>query len=176
MNRGILSSNAIKEQLSEYCKKYDAIIVALSGLESIWDDTWRYISFGILPKHTKYSFSSSFGISVFPNEFKKIYSKRLSEFRKVSIREEAGVKIYKDLVDRNDAVVTLDPTLCLTSEDYLILEDDAAGSYLPDEYILIYLAMNSETLIKRLQKRRKYPSLFLECQTSWVILMIELIK
>ena len=158
VNRGILSSNVIKEQLSEYCKKYDAIIV---GSDQVWnpygmthDGTYLL---GFYQKHTKYSFSSSFGISVFPNEFKKIYSKRLSEFRKVSIREEAGVKIYKDLVDRNDAVVTLDPTLCLTSEDYLILEDDAAGSYLPDEYILIYLAMNSETLIKKVTETAKIP-------------------
>ena len=93
MNRGILSSNVIKEQLSEYCKKYDAIIV---GSDQVWnpygmthDGTYLL---GFYQKHTKYSFSSSFGISVFPNEFKKIYSKRLSEFRKVSIREEAGVK------------------------------------------------------------------------------------
>ena len=53
--------------------------------------------------------------------------------------------------------MTLDPTLCLTSEDYLILEDDAAGSYLPDEYILIYLAMNSETLIKKVTETAKIP-------------------
>ena len=34
VNRGILSSNVIKEQLSEYCKKYDAIIV---GSDQVWN-------------------------------------------------------------------------------------------------------------------------------------------
>lgn len=157
-NRSILSSKVTKKQLSEYCKRYDAIIV---GSDQVWNpygmtNEGTYL-LDFYQKYTKYSFSSSFGISVFPNEYKKIYSERLSEFRKVSIREEAGSNIYRDLVDGNAAVVTLDPTLCLTSEDYLMIEDDAVGAFLPDEYILIYLAMKSETLIKKVTETAKTP-------------------
>lgn len=65
----------------------------------------------------KISFSASFGISNLPDKWKKDFARELSKFKAISVREEAGAKIVKELTGC-DAEVLIDPTMMLTKDEW----------------------------------------------------------
>lgn len=66
----------------------------------------------------KSSYSSSFGIHEFPNEFIPEYTEALNEFSSISVREESGKEIINKILGKK-VEVTLDPTLLLTEDEWL---------------------------------------------------------
>lgn len=66
----------------------------------------------------KIAFSASFGISKLPEEKKADFKKYLSEFKSISVREDAGKKIIEDLTGRKDIEVLIDPTMLLKSDEW----------------------------------------------------------
>lgn len=71
------------------------------------------------PKQCKrISYAASFGTTRLHFDFAFFAKRYLKKFDSVSVRETVGVELCKSL-GRKDAVVTCDPTLLLTQEDYL---------------------------------------------------------
>ena len=143
-----LSKEIRKNELPKLDNEYDALVV---GSDQVWNPFGMKKDYSFLlnfySNGAKYSFSSSFGVSDFPTEYREIYARELSRFRHVAVRENAGLKIYESLTERNDGVVLLDPTLMLSVDEYKELEDDSEIHLLPG-YTLVYLAMHSENLVK----------------------------
>lgn len=88
------------------------------------DQIWNYgilgckrIYFGKRDK-LNISFSASFGVYVIPYKFRKQYKKGLSNFKAISVREEAGKRIVEELTGRTDVEVLVDPTMLLTAEEW----------------------------------------------------------
>lgn len=124
------SSSDIEEDESNW----ENIIV---GSDQVWNfentkfDKTYFLDFVSDPKR-RYSYAASFGISAVPARLEHgletylpkgfplldEYTKLLSRFNKISVREEAGRKIVKDILDENVEVV-LDPTLLLNKEKWL---------------------------------------------------------
>lgn len=98
---------------------YDYFIV---GSDQVWNPTFsRLRNFELLNFNTtakKVAFSASFGISELPNEYKDITKKGLVDFKKISVREDAGKEIIDDLDIRKDVEVLVDPTMLLTAEEW----------------------------------------------------------
>lgn len=66
----------------------------------------------------KAAVSGSFGVESIPDEWKQTYIDGLSGFPHISVREEAGQRIVKDLIGR-DVPVLIDPVMLLSRKEWL---------------------------------------------------------
>ena len=96
---------------------YDAIIV---GSDQVWHnktalfDPVFFLSTKAFEGKKKYSYAASFGMDKLPPELTSEYKNRLQGYRMISVREESGVSILKDLIGVTP-VVSCDPTLLLNT-------------------------------------------------------------
>ena len=62
-------------------------------------------------------FSPSFGIESLPYEWRECFKSNLSTIPHISVREETGAKIIKELTGQ-EATVLIDPTMMLTMDEW----------------------------------------------------------
>lgn len=128
--------------------KYDAIIV---GSDQIWNTTFDFISnncFLPFDHPCKVAFSASFGIENIP--YNQEIVDCLKDFIEISVREEAGAKIVKNLADR-EATVLVDPTMLLTQDEWRKVAKKPKGA--KNGYILTYfLSPKCEQANEKLEK------------------------
>lgn len=111
-----ISDSNIPQDLSD---RYDFFV---TGSDQVWNPYYtngspvEFLTFA--EKEKRISYAASFGISEIPAQYKKNYSKWLSEIPFLSVREEEGAKIVKNLTGR-EANVHVDPTMLLTKEEWL---------------------------------------------------------
>lgn len=129
-------------ELTNLCKGYSAVVIGS-------DQNWRpaniaggYYTIEYVPEDiNKVAYSTSFGISrVIPsqNEKAKFF---LSRINHLSVREDSGRRIIKDLIDR-DVPVVCDPTLLLAKSEWERYIETESQTDLTDivqtSYILCY--------------------------------------
>ncbi len=104
----------------------------------------------------KISYSTSFGVSSVPKKYVGLYDKFLKRINHLSVREESGVKLIKDLTNL-DAKLVCDPTILLTKEEW---EDVAVEErIIKDKYILCYFLGNNiqhRKFAERLKEKTGY--------------------
>ncbi|MGS4786413.1 polysaccharide pyruvyl transferase family protein [Streptococcus sp. P25B114] len=122
---------------SDFNNYYDYFVV---GSDQVWNPEFRFGSkidfLTFADNQKKIAFSASFGVSSIPSEFVKQYSEWLAQFSHLSVREEQGKNIIRELSNRN-AEVLLDPTMILPKENWeeLILSESLTRQ---TNYILTY--------------------------------------
>lgn len=117
--------------LSKYYKDADALIaepprydIYCTGSDQVWntnfikDDNSFLLSF--VNNVTKVSYSSSFAVDYVKDEFKVNFKKYLSQYKAISVREQSGISLVKELTGK-DAKLVCDPTLLLSEEEWLPL-------------------------------------------------------
>ena len=129
-----ISENKIPINLPE---EYDYFVV---GSDQVWNPTFRHGSsldfLTFAPKQKRIAYAPSFGISSIPDEHVENYTSWLSQMENLSVREEAGARIIKELTGRN-TVVLVDPTLMLSKEKWLSVTK--ASDHKPkNAYLLTY--------------------------------------
>lgn len=87
------------------------------------------------------SYASSFGVKVLPQHAQEKYKDLLLQMDAISVREDAGVDIVNEISGR-DAVKVADPTLLLTTDDWLEIAN--YDKVLTDKYILLYVLKDSD--------------------------------
>ncbi len=103
-------------------EKIDRYAYYISGSDQVWNPVYpttssiNFLQFA--PEHKRIAFSPSFGIGTIPDGLKEDYKKWLSEIPYLSVREENGREIIKELCGRG-AKVLCDPTMCLTKDNWL---------------------------------------------------------
>ena len=108
------------EQATALNGAYDNFIV---GSDQVWNpenngnDTAFLLDF-VQDDSKKISYSSSFGVSMIPDELVADYSAYLNKFEHLAVRENAGIQLIKSLCGR-DATLVLDPVFLLTREQWL---------------------------------------------------------
>lgn len=130
----VISRNDLPEDLGD---RYDYFFV---GSDQIWNPNIRYGSpvdfLTFAPKIKRIALSPSFGVSTIPGEFSLRYGQWLSEMEYLSVREQAGADIIKNLTGK-EAPVLVDPTLMLTKEQWLAVAEK--GRKKPEKaYLLTY--------------------------------------
>ena len=121
-NYKISSKDNLKEKLAEFD-------LFSTGSDQVWNPTYphtseiRFLTFA--ENNQKLSFAPSFGISQIPEYAKAPYAKWLSSFPMISVREERGAEIIKELTGK-DAKVICDPTMTLTKEEWECIEKKPA--------------------------------------------------
>ena len=112
----LIDVNHIPNNIKE---NYDYFI---TGSDQVWNPNFGRLTkidlLSFADNSQKISFSASFGISELPKDKKEFTRKNLETFKAISVREDAGKKIIKDIVGRTDVEVLLDPTMLLTAEEW----------------------------------------------------------
>lgn len=93
-----------------------------TGSDQVWNPTFERMSdidfLTFAPKEKRNAFSASFGISEIPDDMKEYYKERLSQMNHISVREDRGKEIIKELTGREDVEVLVDPTMLLTAKEW----------------------------------------------------------
>lgn len=137
--------NYIKVQkinsLAEIAKKDYYVL----GSDQVWNPKWYsnnkmkkdmfLLSFADPEK--KVCFAPSFGIDQLPDEWKEWFQTYLNDIPYISVREDTGAKIVKELTNK-DAEVIIDPTLMLDAEEWIKIEKCPKKIDCSQSYILSY--------------------------------------
>ena len=112
------------ERLGELVKKYGFSTI-IYGSDQIWAPNVFnpiYMGKGLNDnKLTKISYAASIGLRNIPSELGIAYHEYLSDFHRVSVREEEGKQLL-DKLGISKVDVVLDPTLLLSSNNYTKIE------------------------------------------------------
>lgn len=151
--------NGSKEAIENVGLDYDFFIV---GSDQVWNPyniTYAEDAFFLTFADSKkrISYAASFGISNLPDYYKKMVMPWLSEMKSISVREDSGTKIVKELTGR-DVVVSLDPTLLLSKEKWLSVAKE--GPKPKKRYILTYFLgekpEKAVSMIKEISEKYDY--------------------
>lgn len=143
-----------QQELKQMNSEYDFFI---AGSDQVWNLKWSgfdktyFLNFA--DKHKKYSYAASFGFEKIPDGQEQEYRELLSQFQTISVRENTGKEIVKDLLNR-EAEVSVDPTCLIDKEKWenICVYPDEQG------YVLVYLLDKSEELVsfaKKIASERK---------------------
>jgi len=118
-------------------ERYDYVVV---GSDQIWNPKIRYGSsidfLTFAPKQKRVALAPSFGVSSIPEKYAARYAQWISEMAFLSVREQAGADIIKNLTGL-EAPVHVDPTLMLTKEQWLSVAQPAKRKP-TEKYLLTY--------------------------------------
>lgn len=100
-------------------KKYNMFF---AGSDQIWNYNFSSDKFDdfflrFTDSEKRNAISASFGVETIPDEWKQTYIDGLSGFANISVREDAGAHIVKELLGR-DVPVLIDPTMMLSKEEW----------------------------------------------------------
>lgn len=129
-----------RTKLSNLSDKFNYIVL---GSDQIWNPNFRMINratmFGYgLKDGQAVPYAPSFGTDVVIKGERKRITLFLNSLKYISVREEQGVRIVKELTGRDDAIQVLDPTLLLNAADYRAVECRPANLNTNKKYIVTY--------------------------------------
>lgn len=130
------------------------------GSDQVWNPQWydentlkQYIYLlTFTSAEKKVCFSPSFGTSKLPDKWIPWFKRYLSDFPMISVREEAGARIVRELTGKT-AEVLIDPTMMLDVSDWLKIAKKPKKVNFIKPYILTYfLGGRSDRVNRDLQK------------------------
>lgn len=144
---------------------YDCFIV---GSDQVWNpqipgvDERYFLPFAAPEK--RFSYAASFGTDRLPERLREWCGGQLARFRGLSVREESGRELVRELTGRN-AAVHLDPVLLLDSAAWNALAGAKAGS----PYMLLFLLEYDADLVSNARKSAAEAGLELRvCTASFI--------
>lgn len=143
------------EDFNNFDDKYD---LYFTGSDQVWNSGWNK---GILPPYylsfvknkPKYAYSASFGIDKIPNDEIKEVKEYLSKYKRISVREETGLKILDNQLGIKNAIRILDPTLVMPKSFW---DKYKTKSKIKEQYILVYNLNNNsdfDNYAKKLEEK-----------------------
>ena len=137
--------------------EYDYFIV---GSDQVWNPLWwnkeienlMFLNFTTPAK--KIAYAASIGISKLPLKYELVFSKNLSNFEHISVREDSAADIIEKLTGRKVPVL-LDPTLLIHAEQWESIERKPEW-YQGNEYILTYFLGEVPENITKFANQNKY--------------------
>lgn len=129
-----ISKHNIPDDLSN---KYDFFI---TGSDQVWNpnnlhgSSIYFLTFA--EEHKRIAYAPSMGVSEIKPEDIENYKEWISGMHALSVREDDGAKIIKELTGR-DAPVLVDPTLLLTKEKWVSISKEASNKP-KGKYLLTY--------------------------------------
>jgi len=140
------------DSLYKHSFNYDIFI---TGSDQVWNPaTFSSLKPYLLdfapPFKKRISYAASFGVSKVSSEYKNTYSGLFKKLDSISVREEQGKEIIKEITNL-EANEVLDPTLLLSKSDW---KEIAKGSKIniKEPYILIYDLHPSPEIIELANK------------------------
>lgn len=137
----------LSRQMNRYYikERFDILIV---GSDQVWRESYSpcitdyFLGFlSNKDKTKKIAYAASFGTSENPISYEgiKLCKKHINKFDAISTREISGIKLVKELFNK-DASLVLDPTLLLSAEDYIqLIKEDDSVSEIPHDTLTTYI-------------------------------------
>jgi len=131
----------------------------VTGSDQVWNPYYikgsslYFLSFA--PKEKSIAYSPSFGISEIPQQHIDNYKEWLKEIAHISVREQDGANIVKELINR-DVEVLVDPTLLLRREEWLSIAKPVVNKPNKDillTYFLGEVPKNAQKMINKYKKK-----------------------
>ena len=123
----------------DFANRYDYFVAGSDQVWHGWKNDRRELEYFLLMFATpsqRLTIAPSFGFDEFPKKYLKTYKKGLKGFVYLSVREERGAELIKELTGK-DATVLLDPTMLIDTSEWLkILKKPS--QYIDDNYIFVY--------------------------------------
>lgn len=141
LRREILHDDTVPMDVGNIDKDHIASFDAfVCGSDQIWNPNYPensmidFLQFA--PEQQRIAIAPSFGTSSIPESRKEIFTQWLSSIPHLSVREDAGAKIIKELTGR-EAQVLFDPTCALTKEQWLNFAKEP-GKHPEGKYVFCY--------------------------------------
>lgn len=151
------------EDLRDVHNRFDAFVC---GSDQIWNPIFYRQNHPVYHlrfagEKPRIAYAPSIGLSKFPEEYSETFKTYIADFDYLSIREQAGADIIKDLCAK-DAEVVLDPTLLAGAEFWnSVVKSKAKVPY--REYIACYIFSNTKRAaeyIKKVQETTGLPVVY----------------
>ena len=165
INKGLLFNDIIREyNIKKFSDKYTyekKIFPVTSNLnydfenfvvgsDQVWKPNEKNLDIFFLKfadRNKRIAYAASFGVSKINSNKINIIKNGLEGFDYISVREQAGAKIIKDLTGK-DVPVLVDPTLLLTAEEWERVMERPVW-YRDEKYILVYFLSKLPDKIKK---------------------------
>lgn len=139
VDKNLVLSDSCNAESIYNLNEYDKYI---AGSDMLWhwhtteegeffDDNY-FLSF-VKDKSKKNSYAASFGTDYIPEKYIDYYRRHLGDYNNISVREESGIDIIKNLVGKQ-AKCNIDPTLLFTMDNWKKIENRPQMS----GYVLLY--------------------------------------
>ena len=152
-------------QVEDFTSNPPSYDVYITGSDQLWSpkhcngDPAFMLSFA--PDNAlKISYAASIGSNAIPKELKKAYVELLNRYKHISVRENSGADVIRNLIGK-DATVVLDPTLLLNKDEWNNIA--TSKRLVKKKYILCYFlnyTFNAfpyvDELAKEIQKQTGY--------------------
>lgn len=123
----------------DFAKQFDYFVVGSDQVWHGWQNDRRELEYFFLmfaDSTQRLTIAPSFGFDKFPKKYLRTYKNGLEGFEYLSVREERGAELIKELIGK-DATVLLDPTMLIDTSEWLkILKKPS--QYVDDKYIFVY--------------------------------------
>ena len=135
-------------QSSKIGEKLDAF---LCGSDQVWNPYSPFLNgicfadFENVKK--RFSYAASFGIEEIPSDKQEDFRQWLSKLDAVSVREESGAEIVRDLIGK-EAEVLIDPTMMLDAEEWAQIEERPLID-MPSKFIFTYFLGEQDIEVKK---------------------------
>ncbi len=126
------------DTMKQICEEgnYTDILV---GSDQLWlpvNIVADYYTLNFVPEYVnKISFATSFGVSEIPKKYEKSYKKFLNRIENLSVREDKGVQLVKELTGR-EATLVCDPTLLFNQAEWMRFQKEEP--LIKEKYIFCY--------------------------------------
>lgn len=132
--------------LARLSQRYDGVIC---GSDQVWNPqiTGEDVSYFLDycgPETKRIAYAPSFGITELPEPFQARIKEELSRFSALSVREQEGAKLLRDMLNR-DVPLVLDPTFLLEQDEWIKLEQMHPAA--KESYILLFTVFSSRSLM-----------------------------
>ncbi len=142
------------EDLANKCSdNYGAVLI---GSDQLWlpaNIAADYYTLNFVPdKVNSVAYATSFGVSELPQDVAEMARKFLPRIKHISVREQAGQKLIKELTGRTVPVVC-DPTLLFTGEEWMEIQQK--DRFIEEPYIFCYFIGGTQIhrdFVKRLKE------------------------
>lgn len=166
------------KEYNHYSINYEPPVydIYLTGSDQVWSP--RHVKdnidfmFPFAPQGSKIiSYAASFAVDTIPQEYREPYSKALSRYTYITVRESFGCDIVRQLTGKTSQMVC-DPTLLLDKKEWNVLAENAETKE-KEPYILVYILTymynpypEVDNIIKKVQKELGYKVIYLNGRTQ----------
>ena len=142
-------------ELEKYARDY---CVTICGSDQIWNNAnnivnpFNYLQF--VNKKKRIAYAPSIARDYIDEKIKDTFKKYVNEIKYLSIREQQGATLIKDIVGR-EAKVVLDPTLLLNKEEWKMKIPDVDEKLVNEPYIFVYFLSKNDENFKEVEEFAK---------------------
>ena len=140
------------DELVKTCNEFDLLIC---GSDQIWNPNWYdkfyYADYEDI-KTNRISYAPSMGVNTIPDSVVAKIKHGLRQFKAVSVREEKAAALLAPYLNEKPQVV-VDPTLLLTSKDWMDIFPDAG--YEGNDYIFAFFLNDEKNHLEAIREFAK---------------------